>query len=101
MTQKHVDLLLKAIAVPEHYSPYLCDRIRFITGDFNDYKKLLDRKLDCRLFNHGYDLCALIKTNINYEFSFDDTQYAEDGMTREEWVETILAPLALALPEEK
>ena len=100
MTQKHVDLLLKAIAVPEHYSIYLCDRISFTTGNFKDYEKLIDSDFDYQKFNHGEDLCELIKENINYKFSFDDTQYAKDGMTREEWVETILVPLALQLPEE-
>ena len=100
MTQKHVNLLLKAIAVPESCSEFLCDRIGFVTGYYNSYPKLVERDFYYITHSYGKDLCDLIKTNINHEFSFDNTQYAKDGMTRKEWVETILVPLALALPEE-
>ena len=101
MTQKHVDLLLKAIAVPESYSEFLCDRISFIAGRWDEYPELVEGEYYYLTHNYEKDLCNLIKANIDYKFSFDSTQYAKDGMTREEWVETILAPLALALPEEK
>lgn len=100
MSEKHVDLLLKAIAVPESCSIYLCDRIRFVTGDLNDFPEYTEQDFHNIYHSYGKDLCNLIKENINYKFSFDDTQYARDGMTREEWVETILVPLAIALPEE-
>ena len=99
MTQKHVDLLLKAIAVPESCSPYLCDRIGFVTGYYNSYPKLVERDFHYISHSYGKDLCDLIKTNINHEFSFDETQMARDGMTREQWVKEILVPIALELKD--
>ena len=99
MTQKHVDLLLKAIAVPETCSPYLCDRLEDVVGYQPMFSKHVDEEVKGEL-NLMFDLKRLIKENINHKFSFDDTQMARDGMTREEWVETILVPLALELPEE-
>ena len=101
MTQKHVDLLLKAISIPESCSEFLCDRIGFVTGYYHSYPKLVEWDFQYISHSYGKDLCKLIRTKINYEFSFHDSLYAKDGMTREEWVETILVPLALALPEEK
>jgi len=99
MTQKHVDLLLKAIAVPESCSEFLCDRIGFISGRWKDYPELAEDEYYYLTHNYEKDLCKLIKENINYKFSFDDSPYSL-RMTRKEWVETILVPLALALSEE-
>lgn len=102
MTQKHVELLLKAIAVPESCSIYLCDRIAAIVGFHYDYEFIIHK--DDEFAGKDklmWELRDMIKANINYEFSFDGTQYAKEGMTRNEWVETILVPLALELPEEK
>lgn len=96
MTQKHVELLYKALAVPESCSIYLCDRIRFVTGYYPDEIDQECIEEDC--CQEGEDLVQMIRENIDHEFSFDDTQYAKDGMTRTEWVETILVPLALKLP---
>ncbi len=96
MTQKHVDLLLKAIAVPQYYSEFLCDRIGFVSGKYKDYSELIQEGFE----DTEESLCRMVRENIDHEFSFDLTQMARDGMTREEWVETILVPLALALPEE-
>ncbi len=99
MTQKHVDLLLKAIAVPESCSIYLCDRLDDVVGYQPMFSKHVDEEFKGKLSLLA-ELKVMIRKNINYEFSFDDTPYAKDGMTREEWVETILVPLALELPEE-
>lgn len=97
MTQKHVDLLLKAISVPESYSEFLCDRIGFVSGKYRDYSELIQEGFE----DYQVALCAMIRENIEHEFSFEDSWYAREGMIREEWVETILVPLALELPEEK
>ena len=100
MTQKHVDLLIDALYCNSD-SKYICDRINFVTEYNSDY--YLDysvessvRKLvtDWLEDNGGYIEQEYLK------YSFDFTQHAKDGMTREEWVETILTPLALQLPEE-
>lgn len=99
MTQKHVELLLKAIAVPESCSEFLCDRIGFISGRWKDYPELVEDEYYYLTHNYEKDLCNLIKENINYKFSFDSTQYAEDGMTREQWVKEILVPIALELKD--
>lgn len=101
MSEKHVDLLLKAIAVPESYSEFLCDRISFISGRFEDYPELIEDEYHYCTTGYCQDLRHMLRQNIDHEFSFDETQMARDGMTREEWVETILVPLALQLPEEK
>lgn len=95
MTQKHVDLLLKALAVPESCSIYLCDRIRLVTGYHPDeeYSECIEEGY----YSEGEDLVQMIRENIDNEFSFDDSFYARDGMTRTEWVETILVPLASEL----
>lgn len=93
MTQKHVELLLTAIAVPESYSEFLCDRIGFVSGKYKDYSKLIQEGFE----DTHEALCAMIRENIEHEFSFEDSYYARKGMTREEWVETILVPLALKL----
>lgn len=99
MTQKHVDLLLKAIAVPDHESEYLCDRLGYVVGFYNYFPEYIDDEFLGKFSLRG-DLVEMIRKNLFYAFSFDDTQYAKEGMTREEWVTTILVPLALALPEE-
>lgn len=94
MTQYHADLLAEAVN-SNYNSRYICDKLNFVT----DYEGGCDSVID--LINKW------LKENGGYhpddgyvKYSFDYTQYAKDGMTREEWVETILAPLALALPEE-
>lgn len=94
MTQKHVDLLLKALAVPESCSIYLCDRIRFVTGYYDDYPDYVEEEY----FSEGDGLVQMIRENIDHEFSFDESFYAREGMARTEWAETILVPLALQLP---
>lgn len=95
MTQKHVNLLLKALAVPESCSIYLCDRIRFVTGYYPD--EIDQEYIEEECCPEGEDLVQMIRENIDNEFSFDASFYARDGMTRAEWVETILVPLALKL----
>lgn len=103
MTQKHVELLLKAIAVPESLSPFLCDRIGAVVGFFHEYEYMDYADEDfIERDDLMWELKDMIRNNINpeaiyHELSFDDTQYAKEGMTRNEWVETILVPLALEL----
>lgn len=101
MTQAHVDLLIDALYCDSD-SKYICDRINFVTEYNSDYY------LDCEVEASVRELInKWLEENGGYieqeylKFSFDFTQYAKDGMTREEWVETILVPLALKLPEEK
>ena len=38
--------------------------------------------------------------NDDDEFTYFETKFYLDGMTRKEWAETILAPLFLAIEEE-
>jgi hypothetical protein len=94
MTQKHVDLLLKALAVPEEESStYLCDRIGFVSGRYKDYPEFIQDGFE----DVQETLCTMIRQNIDHEFSFDDSFYAREGMTREQWVKEILVPIALKL----
>lgn len=95
MSEKHVELLYKALAVPESCSIYLCDRIRFVTGYYPD--EIDQEYIEEGCCPEGEDLVQMIRENIDHEFSFDNSFYARDGMTRTEWVETILVPLALEL----
>jgi len=93
MTQRHVEIFNEALE--SDISKYICDRINCL--DIDDYEvadqciNLIEMWLDD---NNGYTDDPYIR------YSFDYTQYAKNGMTRKEWVETILVPLALALPEE-
>lgn len=99
MTQKHVDLLKKAMAVPTSYSEFLCDRIGYVTGYYDDYTELYAEEFDVVAFPYGDDLKNLIKEDLGCSaFGFENSTYYEEGMTREEWVETILIPLAINLP---
>lgn len=95
MTQKHIELLLKAIAVPESYSEFLCDRIGFVSGKYKDYSELIQDGFG----DTQEALCAMIRENIEHEFSFEDSWYAREGMTREQWVKEILVPIALGLKD--
>ncbi len=105
MTQKHVDLLMEAVNVNEEYK-YLCNRIGYITGWY--YYPLL------RNTKYNEDdyivLTEAIKRNIMSnlsdgsdkaeEHTYISTTFYEQGMTRKEWAETILAPLALEIEED-
>lgn len=59
MTQKHVELLLKAIAVPESYSEFLCDRIGFISGKYSDYPELIEDEYHYCTTEYCQDLCIM------------------------------------------
>jgi hypothetical protein len=101
MSQKHVELLMKAIEVPESLSVYLCDRIGAVVGYYHEYEYIVykDKEFGGKddLF---WSLRDMITKNIKGKFSFDETPYAKEGMTREQWAKEILAPLALELKEE-
>jgi len=111
MSKKHVELLMEAVNIPESESEYLCDRIRFITGFFNcgAYDEYLNSNYTVK---QGEALVRMIQdwldANDGYEhdldswvgYSFELTPLYKDGCTRKEWAETILAPLALELPDE-
>lgn len=88
MTQKHVDLFKEVLESDS--SPYICDRINFIDGTEIGEQciNLIEMWLDD---NGGYTDDPYIR------YSFDYTPLAQEGMTRAEWVETILVPLALGL----
>jgi hypothetical protein len=112
MTQKHVELLMKAVNISYTKSEFLCDRIRFITGFFNCgmYDKYLDSSFTVKQGealvrmiqkwldnNGGYD--SDVESFVKYSFEFTPL-YNEQGITRKEWAETILAPLALEIEED-
>lgn len=92
MAKKHVDLLIRALNTSNSYSEFLCDKIGYITGYYKDSPELIDDTIG---IDTGEELKALIRKDIGYStFGFEDSIYAEQGMTREEWVKTILIPLA-------
>jgi len=94
MSQKHVDLLMNSLKVEDELSKYLCDKIHFTCVDTRktrvDLLEIINKWLEK---NGGYDpTCEYVKYSFEYTPLFN-----EEGMTREEWAETILAPLALEL----
>ncbi len=101
MSQRHVDLLMKAVEVPESWSEYLCDRIGAVVGYYNDYTCLMykDKEFGGK-DNLMWNLRDMITKNIKGKFSFDETPYAKEGMTREQWAREVLAPLALEIEED-
>jgi hypothetical protein len=107
MSQKHVNLLMEAVALNTD-DKYLCNRIGYITGWFF-YPALRNTK-------YGEDdyvaLTEVIQLNImsnlssNYdefcgEQTYESTTFYEQEMTREQWAKEILAPLALELSDEE
>jgi hypothetical protein len=105
MSQKHVDLLMEAVAL-EDYDRYLCNRIGCITGHFGIFPE----------YNENYNeedyqiLTQSIQKNINENLgecfldegedqTYESTTFYEQGMTREQWAKEILAPLALEIEE--
>lgn len=107
MTQKHVDLLMEAVNL-EHEDYFLCNRIEFITGIYLTHPNLIDNSYTKE---EGGALTSMIQKNIDSNFfssefkagcgnTYSTTTFSQAGMTRKEWAETILAPLALELPED-
>jgi len=110
MSQRHVNLLMEAVNIPESESEFLCDRIRFITGFFRcaSYDEYRNKTYTIK---HGDALVRVIQDwlddNGGYDdnldswvgYSFEITPLYEVGCTREQWAKEILAPLALALEE--
>lgn len=110
MTQRHVDLLMKAVNLKEYdqylCDQYLCNRIGYITGYYT-VRELRDYKYNEIDFRKCTDVIAQnIRENsvpINGDEdaeTFYATIFYEQGMTRKEWAETILAPLFLAIEED-
>ena len=106
MSNKHVELLMEAVALNTD-DRYLCNRIGYICGRYfvQDLRNTRYNKDDFKV------LTSAIQKNIDenlvegldadYEdYTFGDTTFYEQGMTRKEWAETILAPLALELEEK-
>ena len=89
MAKEHVDLLLQALEC-EYHSKYICDRVRFGVysgnGVADEVVTLIQKWLEN---NGGYD-----EDDEYVKYSFDYTDLYDQGMTREEWVKTILIPLA-------
>lgn len=109
MSQKHVELLMEAINIPESESEFLCDRIRFITGFFRgDYDEYRNNTYTIK---HGDALVRMIQDwlddNGGYDdnldswvgYSFEITPLYQEGCTREQWVKEVLAPLALEIED--
>jgi hypothetical protein len=101
MSQNHVDLLMKAAEVPESLSVYLCDRIGAVVGYYHESEYIAHKDKEFGGKNDlMWSLRDMITKNIKGKFSFDETPYAKEGMTREQWTKEVLAPLALALEED-
>ena len=59
--------------------------------DYEALKQLIQNNIDSNL----YDTCPEGEV-----YTFWSTTFYQQGMSRKEWAETILAPLALELPDE-
>jgi hypothetical protein len=105
MSQKHVDLLMEAVALNTD-DRFLCNRIGYITG--YHLTSLRNRKYNS---DDYHKLKKVIQENINSNLDgswwnaeegavFESTTFYQQGMTREQWAKEILAPLALELEED-
>lgn len=106
MSKKHVELLMEAVALNTD-DRYLCNRIGYVCGVY------LVRDLQSEMYSEDdyKTLTQVIQKNINEnlvdelsvedseEYTYESTTFYEQGMTRKEWAETFLAPLALELEE--
>lgn len=97
MTQQHKDLLLKAVALKDNVAgALLCQKIDSImaaavyTGEFHYMR---GRELKHLIYNFIRDNMDEKNTGIH----FTNTKQARKGMTRKQWAEELLAPLALQL----
>lgn len=97
MTQQHKDLLLKAAALKDNVAGYLlCQKIDYVmsaaiyTGEFH---YMCGRELKHLIYNFIRDNMDERNTGIH----FTNTKQARKGMTRKQWAEELLAPLALQL----
>lgn len=97
MSQRHMDLLMEAVSFMNENNNYLCNCLSLVTKDVDDST--------CQ------DLKQLIMNNINTNLKedeevdyvgqvFESSVFHARGMSRKEWANTILAPLALELPDE-
>jgi len=97
MSKKHVELLMSSLKVSDDHSKYLCDKIQFTCVDTRKTRdELLDLIANWLEGNGGY---YPNEEFVKYSFEFTPL-YTEEGMTRKEWAETILSPLALELYED-
>ena len=106
MTQKHVDLLMKAANLVDNFDGYLCNRIEYITCDglcknFHydpTYSPTDGEVVEEVIMDWLYKNCPTPYEDA--EPTFYDTKEYREGMTRLVWAETLLSPLVLLIPEE-
>lgn len=100
MSQRHVDLLMEAVNRRNQDDEFICISLDNIVS-----------VSDTEFCNTFVDLKRLIMSNINSNLKegeevdnniqvFDSTTFYVQGMSRKEWAEIILAPLALQLPDD-
>lgn len=110
MSQRHVDLLMEAVNTDIYHVTYLCNKIMIVCSDKCSISPMYDV-----FANPKYTMkdCAALKKVIqsNIDSNLDDdcpeigmytfysTTFYVKGMSRKEWANTILAPLALALED--
>lgn len=105
MSQKHVDLMMEAVALntDDQYlnsigyicGVYLVQELQsemYSEGDYQVLTKDIQKNIDENLME-GFDV-------ENVDCTFERTTFYEQGMMREQWAKTILAPLALELPDD-
>lgn len=98
MAQKHVDFLVEAAALDDDkISWYVCDKLGHLANENGMYYIMADLKhmIEQWLLNNGG-----YRVNCRYlPYSFDYTPISKEGVSRAEWVESTLIPLALQLPD--
>jgi hypothetical protein len=107
MSQKHVELLMEAVALKGTRDYFLCNRIGYITGYFGSRNPLLrntkynedDYLVLTRLLAKSIEDNEVYCTEDSGACTYESTTFYEQGMTRGQWAETVLAPLALEIEE--
>ena len=108
MSQRHVDLLMEAVNIDIYSTEYLCNKIRIICAERGTISSMYDPFHNPNYNMNDYEVMTkMIQNNIDSNLDYEDedvntfynTTFYEEGMSRKEWAETILAPLALKLED--
>jgi hypothetical protein len=101
---------MEAVNTDIYCMEYLCNKIRIICAEKGSISSMYDMFHNPNYNMNDYEVITkMIQNNIDSNlnddclegelYTFYSTTFHAQGMSRKEWAETILAPLALELPD--